>query len=258
MYSVQYHYSLSSDLTLGTRENTRLPQLSAPFTSIRVVPLERIVQQASLEPQHDRCIFLPTEDQATIVFECYAEKLDPLQHLLHIPTVRQSMKSVYRQLKLGERVEPNQTILLLTIFASMSSYWGLSENTSPIFGSMQTAINVAVLWLRTALDVLEHVRRSASASLETIQASIIIIFLIYHVEGFSPKVRAIVYTTLAAAKDLGLHRTDDPSYLRQPETQMDIVDTEMRRRIWWHLASTDWFVGNVPLHVPITNNELGV
>ena len=129
-------------------------------------------------------------------------------------------------------------------------YWGLSENTSGIFGSKQTAINVAVLWLRMALDVLEHVRRTASASLETVQAGIIIVFLIYHIEGFSPKVRAIVYATLSVAKDLGMHRTDDPSFLPAETSQIEIVEREMMRRVWWHLASTDWYVAQ-QLYQPI-------
>ena len=226
---------------VGTQENTRLPQLSTPF-SIRIVQLQHIVQQASFEGQHERCILLPDADLGLQLFERYAEQLEPLQHLLHIPTARRSIKLLYEHLKMGERVEANQTVLLLTVMTSIASYWGLSDCSSSIFGAMQTTINVAVMWLRTALDVLEHVRRSAPASLETVQASIITIFLIYHIEGFSPKIRAIVYATLAVAKDLGLHRTDDPSYLRQQEVQMDIVETEVRRRVWWHLASTDWLV----------------
>ena len=177
-------------------------------------------------------------------FERYAELLDPVQHLLHIPTVRNSIKQLYRQIQLGERIEPNQTVLLLTTTTSISAYWGLSEHDSSIFATMQTAVNVAVFWLRMALDVLEHVRRTASPSLETVQASIIMIFLIYHIEGFSPKVRSMMYATLAAAKDLGLHRTDDASFISHSDEPMDVVDKEIRRRVWWHLASTDWFVQN--------------
>lgn len=208
-----------------------------------MVEFHRIIQQASLsDQQHERCILLPSENLALQLFERYAQQLDPLQHLLHVPTTRHSINQLYQHLQNGERVEPNETVLLLTIMTSIASCWGLSDCSSSIFETKQTAINVAVLWLRAALDILEHVRRSASASLETVQASIVIIFLIYHIEGFSPKVRAIVYATLAMAKDLGLHRTDDPSYLRQQATHMDVVETQIRRRIWWHLAGTDWSV----------------
>jgi hypothetical protein len=135
------------------------------------------------EDHHERCIYLPDEDFGIHFYDTYAKQLDPLQHLIHGPTTRQSVKQLYRKLHAGENVESNETVLFLATLSSISSYWGLSENTSSFFGSMQTAINVAVFWLRTALDVLEHVRRSASASLETVQACVIIMFLIYHVEG---------------------------------------------------------------------------
>ena len=61
-----------------------------------------------------------------------------------------------------------------------------------------------------------------------------------HIEGFSPKARHIVYASVTAAKDLGMHRTDDPTFATPEESQAEIIDREMRRRVWWHLASTDW------------------
>lgn len=100
---------------------------------------------------------------------------------------------------------------------------------------------MGVFWLRTALDVLEHVRRSAPASVETVQAAIIMTFLIYHIEGSSPKIRALMATTLTTAKDLGMHRIDDPATSRAEQTQAEVIDKEIKRRIWWHLASTDWY-----------------
>ncbi|TKA31045.1 hypothetical protein B0A50_02013 [Salinomyces thailandicus] len=42
------------------------------------------------------------------------------------------------------------------------------------------------------------------------------------------------------AKDMGLHLTDSLHNKRPEETREQIIDAEMRRRVWWHLASTDW------------------
>ena len=140
------------------------------------------MNKATFQANDERCILLPDEDVGMHFFDVYVEQLDPVQHLIHGPTARQSVKQLYRKLYLGEHVEPNETVLLLTTLTSISSYWGLSESSSSAFESKQIAINVAVLWLRMALDVLEHVRRSASANMETVQAGIIIVFLIYHIE----------------------------------------------------------------------------
>ncbi|KAK3710303.1 hypothetical protein LTR37_010369 [Vermiconidia calcicola] len=174
------------------------------------------------------------------IFGSYMEQFDPVQHLVHGPTVKRNLTHFYTQLQQGEPVEPNRSVLPLTVFASAAAFWGLGQCSSSLFSSSQVAASVAISWLRTAMDVLEHVRRSASASLETVQASIIAIFLIYNIEGLSPKVRALAYSALCTAKDLKLHRTDDPSCMLQAASQAEVVDLEVRRRVWWHLASTDW------------------
>ena len=50
------------------------------------------------------------------------------------------------------------------------------------------------------------------------------------------------FQTLALAKDLGLHRTDDPSATLVVPQQMDEVEKEVRRRIWWQIVATDWYL----------------
>lgn len=203
------------------------------------------------------------------LFECYTNQLDPLQHVIHAPSARRAINLLYERLHLGQKLESSQTLLLLSILTSIATYWGLSEDVSTVFGSTcfedfassstQTALKVSMQWLRTSLDILEHVRRSSSMTLETVQASIIIIFLVYHIEGFSPKVRSMLYAALAAAKDLGLHRTDAQPPAGQQETQADVVEQEIRRRVFWHIASTDWSVNEHSPSIPhIADPNTGV
>lgn len=141
-------------------------------------------------------------------------------------------------------MEANETVLLLSILASIAFYWIASDFRSlgDIFSSAEDASQVANLWLRTTLDVLEHVKRAATSSLETVQAGAILVFLIYHMEGFSPKVRAILAGAISTARDLALHQTDSPRNALQNPSKAEIVHMEMRRRVWWHLCGTDWCV----------------
>lgn len=229
-------------IALGSRENTRLPQLSADF-SVRIGSVDQILQHISLD-REERCILLPHKNQTVQLFEAYVEQVDPMQHVLHIPTVRRAIEQLYMRMQVGERVEPNQTVLLLSILASIASYWSPAHAEAPtgIFDSAQNASKAGSHWLKTTLDVLEHVKRTASATLETVQSCLVMIFLIYHMEGFSPKVRAILAAALSAAKDLTLHQTDRHWNTPPEESRMNVVDKEMRRRVWWHLACTDWFV----------------
>ncbi|KAK5173531.1 uncharacterized protein LTR77_002212 [Saxophila tyrrhenica] len=227
---------------VGSQENTRLPQLSTPLP-VLVVPLEEIISHALSAPdQSQRTILLPPYEQAKSLMERYIEQLDPVQHLIHCPTVRRDVDELYSHLIQGRSVEPGRTVLLLAMLTSMGSYWGMGGNENPYFTTGSVASKVGMFWLRTAMDVLEHTRRSASASLECVQANIILMFLVYHIEGFSPKVRALHFAALAMAKDLRLHRTDDPSLPveKSNSSTKNIVDKEMRRRVWWHLAASDW------------------
>lgn len=141
-------------------------------------------------------------------------------------------------------MEPNRTVFLLSILASVAALWAFSPDDIPLYRSRQQALDSAYDWTRINLDVLEQVRRSGSATLETIQATMSLVFLLYHADGFSLKVRALHGTAISIAKELGLHRTDAPrNGLPLPKHQAEIVDRELRRRIWWHLACTDWSLG---------------
>lgn len=151
---------------------------------------------------------------------------------------------VYEDLRTGKNVEPNRTVFLLSILASVAALWAFSPDEIPLYSNRQQALDAAYDWTRITLDVLEQVRRSGSATLETIQATISVVFLLYHADGFSLKVRALHGSAISIAKELGLHRTDAArNGLPQPKNQAEIVDRELRRRIWWHLACTDWSLG---------------
>lgn len=126
----------------------------------------------------------------------------------------------------------------------MAALWAFSPEGIPLYASRQQALDAAYDWTRITLDVLEQVRRSGAATLETVQASMSVVFLLYHADGFSLKVRALHGSAISVAKELGLHRTDAPrNGLPPPRTQAEIIDRELRRRIWWHLACTDWSMG---------------
>lgn len=148
---------------------------------------------------------------------------------------------MYRDLRDGKTVEPNRTVFLLSILAAVGSLWAFSHEEIPLYSSKRQALDSAYDWTRVLLDVLEQVRRSGNASLETVQATMSAVFLLYHADGFSLKVRALHGSAICVARDLGLHRTDAPrNGLPEARTQADVVDRELRRRIWWHLAATDW------------------
>lgn len=46
------------------------------------------------------------------------------------------------------------------------------------------------------------------------------------------------HAALSVAKDLRLHRIDDPSL---PAMHMCEIEKETNRRIWWFLVTIDWY-----------------
>ncbi|RMY20489.1 hypothetical protein D0866_12524 [Hortaea werneckii] len=140
----------------------------------------------------------------------------------------------------GKPPQWSSAALILAITASIAGYWGLGEAHHSFFASPNEAMTVSMYWTRCALDIMDYAWRTSIPDLETIQTSIVLVFLLYHLEGFSPKLRHIHGTAIMKARDIGLHLTDSAQAKRSEETREQIIDAEMRRRVWWHLASTDW------------------
>ncbi|XWX00036.1 hypothetical protein V2A60_008052 [Cordyceps javanica] len=102
------------------------------------------------------------------------------------------------------------------------------------------------IWTNAALDVLEYSKRSASASLEDVQATIVISYVIYNSQGFSPMFRSLHSNIIMMARDLSLHKTDSPrrsGEIDQPPSQ---IEDDVKRRLWWHIAATDWLLAFTP------------
>lgn len=136
-------------------------------------------------------------------------------------------------------LKPNHVALMLSIFAStahmLSAHAGYANS---IFINQQNATRCAFIWGNSALDALEHSSRSTqgSVSVEDIQATIILSFVVFNLEGFTTRFRALTSRAVTMARDLSLHRLDADTH-KQDDS---LAGLEINRRIWWHIASTDW------------------
>jgi len=107
---------------------------------------------------------------------------------------------------------------------------------------VQETIELSKFWSKGALDALEHSRRNTSGSLEDVQATILMSYVTYHVDGFSARGRLLSTTAASMARDLRLHRLDaDTESVAERETSIgSLIDHEVKRRVFWHITSTDW------------------
>ncbi|RMZ08299.1 hypothetical protein D0860_04709 [Hortaea werneckii] len=225
--------------TAGSLGSTSLPPLRGAPTIFCVDSLSEI-SRVVYSDQINNQILLPSRVETWKLFKSYEDHLDALQHIIYVPHIQRAIDELHNAMDAGKMPQWSSAALILAITASIAGYWGLGEAHHSFFASPSEAMTVAMYWTRCALDVMDYAWRTSTPDLETIQTSIVLVFLLYHLEGFSPKLRHIHGTAIMKARDIGLHLTDSAQAKRSEETREQIIDAEMRRRVWWHLASTDW------------------
>jgi hypothetical protein len=162
-------------------------------------------------------------------------------HIVHIPTTRSLLKTVYLRINQREPVRPGQAALLLSILA-LSAFFHHPSDQSQMATTEHDAIELARFWCKGALDLLDYSRRTTSGTLEDIQASIIMSLLLHHLDGFSARGRLLFATAASLARDLRLHQLDaEQNSSAENETSVrDRVNREIKRRVFWYIASNDW------------------
>jgi hypothetical protein len=151
------------------------------------------------------------------------------------------MKAVYLRIPRNEYVSPGQAALLLSIFA-ISAYFYQPHPDCEIAKTKEDAIHLSKTLSRRALDVLDYSRRNTSGTLEDAQAYILMAFVAYHLDGFSARGRMLSTAAVSIARELRLHRLDADESSTEETTVCSLIDREVRRRVFWHIAASDWCV----------------
>lgn len=194
--------------------------------------------QASYGSQDSRCFFIPRKEEASLLMDHYVINVDPLQHVVYAPHARSLMDSLYSRLEQGLPTIFSHMALVLSIFASSAALiTGNVGNLQHLFRTSDP-YQASTIWANAALEVLDLSRRTTSGSLEDVQTSIIMGFLLYHMEGFSPRCRFLFTGSVAISRDLCLHKLDAPT--NQTSNPPNSIETEIKRRVWWHIVATDW------------------
>lgn len=207
---------------------------------------ETSLQHFTSTLHHDRridtLVTFPSYKIATLLFQNYESNVDHLCRILHIPTIKSLIRTLYLQINQNEDIPPGQTALILSIFA-ISAYFHHPLGDSEIANSRKSAIQLSKILGRGALDVLDYSRRNTSGTLEDVQAYIFMSFVTYHLDGFSARGRFLAGAALSIARELRLHRLDvgtDPRTADNDNSPRNLIDREVRRRVFWQITSTDW------------------
>ncbi|KFX97534.1 hypothetical protein O988_04814 [Pseudogymnoascus sp. VKM F-3808] len=188
-------------------------------------------------------IWLPTKTEALSLLKYYMDNIHYLHPVIDALAVRKMLETVYSDSGIRFYREAAHIALLLSIFASTGYLWTSQEHDELlVFSSPKVATQASSAWSDAALDVADYSRRTSSGSIENIQATIIIEYLIYNNNGFSATCRILHSNTISMARDLSLHRIDIPHRRYKTESEENMAEDETKRRIWWYVASTDWLL----------------
>ncbi|GAB7355438.1 hypothetical protein MBLNU459_g5945t2 [Dothideomycetes sp. NU459] len=194
-----------------------------------------------------RHILLPEEHEAQALFDEYSGTMGLMHHITHTATIQHMIGQVYDSVRRSESVAPCQVALILSILAS-GAYFSTSQPdaTSNLFPSAGDPAQFSTFWRTWALDVLDQNRRMASMSVEDVQATLIIAVLSHNMDGSPARFRILASIAASIARSLELHTIDSPDRKsKRPMSVQEVIDTEVKRRVWWHIVVSDWLMANI-------------
>jgi hypothetical protein len=196
------------------------------------------VQPRSLSVQ------LPPKVETLRYLQIYLDYVGPFQRILFEPHTRKLIDDVYEQAAQHQLLKiPNGSTLIFSILSISVLLEPLRGNLDSNIRIMRERLKICAIYIRATMDCLENARRRMDHTFEDLQAMVILIFLISHIEALSARYRMLIAETIAVARILNLHQLDSRRARKtQYSEDMDPIVHEMKRRVWWYLVATDWMV----------------
>ena len=180
---------------------------------------------------------LPPKRLAEALLEHYLEKISWLYHILHHPTTRAMTQNIYCAIAEERKPNPGHMTLLFTILASSAYFW---ENNSILVMSSEERMATSEKWSSASLLAASEAQFISHPTLEPLQA----ITLHNHVlinRGTASTYLATLSVAIGMARSMLLHQLDSEQQKQaRSRNGTDMVTLELKRRLWWHIVSTDW------------------
>lgn len=188
-----------------------------------------------------RCIWLPPYKQAKALVEKYIRDITYIHHVVVASSLRMAIDQVYSDQAEATSAKHGNVSLLLSVLASVTYFWTAEDDQLDLFPAAAEANQQTPFWVKGALDVLHSAHSTASLSVEALQATIIVSFVLCNLEGVSPRYRNLISTALTMSREQGLHRLDESrAEVPREGPFKEAINAEIGRRVWWYLVATDW------------------
>lgn len=180
---------------------------------------------------------LPDQGTADVLLNHYIANVSWVYHIIHSPTVRAQLQGIYTSLNACKLPNLPHLAVVATII-SIGAYFksGLAHGPSTRGEIKASCQKWAVLAQRALLDAHHNV----SPTVETMQANILISQYLPNFAQTNMHA-SFIGDLIVAAHILGLHQVDNRRNRKLREQHgVNFIELELKRRIWWHIVSTDW------------------
>ncbi|PMD20688.1 hypothetical protein NA56DRAFT_573765 [Hyaloscypha hepaticicola] len=163
---------------------------------------------------------------------------------LHVPTTWRLLAEIYEDLDVQRVPFATKLAFFLGIFAG-SAYVSNSNLKLEFPASTRTPpLALAELWHKQRVFLLT--KPPVPPSTQALVALMTLAHLCTQIEGFSGSFEVLAMTALQIARTMRIHRLDSYHFREERKKNgADMVDIELKRRVWWHIAASDWLLSNV-------------
>lgn len=180
---------------------------------------------------------LPTLEQARTLLDFYIKDINWAQHIIHVPTTRQDVETVYADLAVAKVPSLSHTVLITSLMIIAAYFW--PSNERPDFPAGERMVCYS-RWIALVQRVLWETNHLTSPTLEVLQAKLLLTHFLPVASQTTS--RSTQHKLLVeGAHILQLHRIDAPRHVRlRAKNGCDMVKIEIERRVWWSILITDW------------------
>lgn len=181
----------------------------------------------------------PVFDDATTLLDQYIQSVDATYRILHRPTAWTMLDALYHDLNAGHKPSATQLAFFLCIFSGSvyASKYDFQFQSPSLHGHPRQAL--AEIWAQQAVQLLTD--RPVPPSVPVLQTIVSLAHLCTQMEGLRKNFNVLSAYGIQMARVMKLHRLDShPSREERRKNGADMVDVEVKRRIWWHMAASDW------------------
>ncbi|KAM3068405.1 hypothetical protein ACMFMG_009541 [Clarireedia jacksonii] len=184
-----------------------------------------------LELDEKALSILPSREQARTLVDYFIQKVNWIYHLIHVPTLERHFTTLYDDIEGKQQPQYDILALVSTVFA-LATFFQESQ-----------LLAISRRWTLLAQTALCAANYVTYPTLETTQSVLLIAqHLLPNVGGIAT-FRVLFSTAMHSARSLAFDRVDSAINKKRREgTRIDYVELETKRRVWWHITSTDWIL----------------